>query len=173
MATFPADIIRKPDLRDAIARAMERENPQTAGARTVFNLPYPPSLNKLYATVSGRRVLSARGHRYKELAAALATRAGVRPVGGPVRLTLKVYRPRKCGDLDNTLKVLLDSITGVGWEDDRQVEHIHAYRFEDKANPRVEVEILDMGKVADEIAAAELAVDWLNRVRETQGAQAL
>jgi Holliday junction resolvase RusA-like endonuclease len=130
-----------------------------------FTLPYPPSLNNLYATVRGRRVLSAEGRNYKEGVKLVLTMAGIQKVSGVIRLTVKVYRPRKAGDLDNTLKVVLDGITGVGWEDDRQVEHIHAYRFEDKANPRVEVEILDMGKMADEIAAAEMAVDWVKRVK--------
>ena len=37
------------------------------------------------------------------------------------------------------MKVLLDSLTGVIWEDDSQIVEIHAYRYEDKNNPRVEI----------------------------------
>lgn len=163
MPTFPTDMIRKPNVADAIADAMAREN--VGDTYASFTLPYPPSLNNLYATVRGRRVLSAEGRNYKEGVKLVLTMAGIQKVSGAIRLTVKVYRPRKAGDLDNTLKVVLDGITGVGWEDDRQVEHIHAYRFEDKVNPRVEVEILDMGKMADDIAATEMAVDWAKRIK--------
>lgn len=110
-----------------------------------FTLPYPPSTNNLYATVRGRRVLSAAGRAFKLTAAALATAAGVRPVSTEVSVTVDVYRPARRGDLDNTLKSLLDSLTGVAWDDDSQVAHIVARRHEDKHNPRVEVTISAAG----------------------------
>lgn len=104
-------------------------------------LPYPISVNAMYATVRGRRVLSADGRWYKYDAALTALQQGVRPLAGPVRFTLHLYRPQKSGDLDNYLKCLWDSLKGVAWEDDRQVEELHAYRHEDPEDPRAEVEI--------------------------------
>jgi Holliday junction resolvase RusA-like endonuclease len=53
-----------------------------------------------------------------------------------------VFRPARRGDLDNTLKSILDSLTGIAWDDDSQVRCIYAERREDKVNPRVEVEII-------------------------------
>jgi crossover junction endodeoxyribonuclease RusA len=108
-----------------------------------LTLPYPPSTNHLYATVRGRRVLSREGCQYKELAALLAIQHGLRPVDGEVVVTLRVYRPRRAGDLDNSLKAVLDSVKGLAWHDDSQVKRIEAERFEDKVNPRVEMIVVE------------------------------
>lgn len=104
-----------------------------------MTLPYPPSVNRLYATVQGRRVKSREGRIYANTAATLARMAGAKLTEKPVVVDVDFYRPRRAGDLDNTLKALLDSLTGICWRDDEQVSEIHARRFEDKHNPRVEV----------------------------------
>lgn len=106
-----------------------------------FTVPYPPSVNHLYSTVRGRRVLSREGRAFKQTAAAMALAAGVRPTADEVEVRVEFYRPRKTGDLDNRLKGLLDSLTGVAWVDDEQVRRIEAERFDDKANPRAVITI--------------------------------
>jgi crossover junction endodeoxyribonuclease RusA len=106
-----------------------------------LTLPYPPGTNNLYATIGRRRVLSREGRDYKATCVLLALAAGCRPVVGPVGLEVTVYRPRRAGDLDGRLKVLLDAMTGVVWVDDRQVVELHAYRKDDKARPRAEVRV--------------------------------
>ena len=109
--------------------------------RTV-TIPYPPQVNHLYTVARGRKVKSAKGRAYCQRAAAVALAAGMRPVvEGGVRLRIDVYRPRRVGDLDNTLKAILDSIKGVGYADDRQVIEIHARRFDDAENPRAVVTV--------------------------------
>jgi crossover junction endodeoxyribonuclease RusA len=110
-------------------------------------LPYPPYLNNLYATVGRRRVKSKEGKRYATAVAAIASERGCEPLCGPVSVVVELYRPRKQGDLDGALKALLDSLTGILWNDDSQVEYILARRFDDKANPRVEITVnsLDLG----------------------------
>lgn len=101
-----------------------------------LTLPYPPSANRYWRSFRGRVVKSA---------AAKAYQAGVRlthradPVTGPVAVSLAVYRPARRGDLDNSIKVLLDALKGVAFVDDAQVVAIYATRFDDKARPRVEV----------------------------------
>lgn len=109
-------------------------------------LPYPPQANHLYGvTRQGRKYLRDEGRHYKATAAALAASAGLRPTACPVSVTIDVYRPRRMGDLDNTLKVMLDSLTGVAWADDKQIVEIHARRHEDKANPRAVVTVTALG----------------------------
>lgn len=83
-----------------------------------LTLPYPPSLNNLYLTIRGGRVLSPEGRSYKKHVAVLAR--GVTKTLEPVAITIDVYRPRKAGDLDNSLKVVLDSFTGIAYSDDWQ-----------------------------------------------------
>jgi crossover junction endodeoxyribonuclease RusA len=106
---------------------------------TTFTLPYPPALNHLYATFRGRRILSREGRAYK-MTVALKLR-GEPILDGPVEVHIKAYRPRKAGDLDGCLKVLLDSMTGCLYRDDKQIVKIVAERFDDKTNPRIEVTV--------------------------------
>lgn len=104
----------------------------------LFTLPYPPSANAYWRNVHGRVVVSAEARAYKRKVALLARG---KPLEGPLSLVAHVYRPRKAGDLDNSLKVLCDALNGVAWVDDSQVVEIHAFRHDDKAAPRVEVEV--------------------------------
>ena len=111
----------------------------------MLTLPYPPTANHLYATVRGRKILSKQGRQYKATCAALARAAGLQPITGPVGVVLHAYRPRRAGDLDNTLKAVLDSVKGIAWGDDSQIEEIHAHRYDDKDNPRVELSAAAIG----------------------------
>ena len=105
-----------------------------------LTLPYPPTVNTYWRNVGRRVLISRTGRAYKAIVASLATVARVRPIDGPVRLTIDVYRPRKAGDLDNILKAALDSVKGFLFHDDAQVIDIRARRFDDKDNPRAEIE---------------------------------
>ena len=106
-----------------------------------LTLPWPPALNHLYRHVGPRVLLSRQGRDYKERAGFAAAVAGVRPLQGPLAVDLLLYRPRKAGDVDAYSKVLLDSMQGHLWEDDKQIVELHLYRRDDKANPRVEVRV--------------------------------
>lgn len=113
-----------------------------------LTLPYPPSVNAYWRQWQGRTLLSSEGRAYKTRAALAAKSQGARPLSGPVAVSLEVYRPRRIGDLDNVLKAVLDALRGVAYHDDRQVVAISAVRADDKANPRVEVEVHDALEVA-------------------------
>lgn len=113
-----------------------------------LTLPYPPSANAYWRVWKGRILVSAQARAYKARvgfqAAAAKARGGVSPyltLAGPVVVSVALYRPQRRGDLDNTLKVLLDALKGIAFVDDSQVVEIHARRFDDKANPRVEVTV--------------------------------
>ncbi|HEX5750033.1 MAG TPA: RusA family crossover junction endodeoxyribonuclease [Archangium sp.] len=106
-----------------------------------LTLPYPPSANTYWKPAPGRGLVpSDEARRYKAAVELIARREGVLPLTGPVRVTLRVYRPRRVGDLDNTRKVLLDALQGWGFLDDGQVSEDHGYRLDDDPkHPRVEV----------------------------------
>lgn len=106
-----------------------------------LTLPYPPQANHLYTIARGRKVLSTKGRQYKKAVSDICTVSRVKPLSGELAVTVRVYRPRRAGDLDNTFKVAMDSLTGYAWNDDRQIVELHGYRAEDKSNPRLEVEI--------------------------------
>jgi Holliday junction resolvase RusA-like endonuclease len=104
-------------------------------------LPYPPTLNHLKAIVRGRMVTTKTAREFMAIVAAMARAQGAKPIQGEVAVTVRAYRPRRAGDLDNTLKAAFDSLKGIAWNDDSQVIRIHAWRFDDKANPRLELEV--------------------------------
>jgi len=112
------------------------------GDRKQFTLSMPPSANRLWRMDKrGFMRKSAEAVNYYEVAGFEAIKQGVVICSCDVAITLKVYRARKSGDLDNRIKPLLDALQGVAFYDDKQVIEIHAYRFDDKNNPRVEVMI--------------------------------
>lgn len=108
-------------------------------------LPLPVSLNAMYmrqkAKKGGDRFLTSKGKEYKAKIVTAYRKAGLRMFDGPIKLEVRIYRSKKAGDLDNYFKVLMDSLTGLAWNDDGQVSEIHAYRDEDKKEPRAEVTI--------------------------------
>ncbi len=107
----------------------------------ILTLPYPPSANAYWRTFRGRILVSSEARKYKEQVGNLCARWNLKPLTGPIAVRIQVYRPAKRGDLDNTLKVLLDSLRGHAFEDDSQVIELHAARHDDKERPRAEVHV--------------------------------
>lgn len=117
-----------------------RENPPPDGSRTVrLTLPAPPSANRYWRVFRNRAVMSDEAREYKRLVAYLAQRAGLEPAAGEIVLTVRWYRARRSGDLSNRIKIVEDALRGVVYVDDKQVVELHAFRDDDKANPRVEI----------------------------------
>lgn len=107
-----------------------------------ITLPYPPSANRYWRMARGHMHKSNEARAYQGNVGLLARAAGMKPITGDVSVSVWVYRPAKRGDLDNVAcKVVLDALKGCAFNDDKQVAEIHAYRGDDKANPRVEVRI--------------------------------
>lgn len=104
-----------------------------------FTLPYPPTANLYWRVWRGRAVKSKKAREYQRKVALLAKSRARQPIIGPVGVHVDVYRPAKRGDLDNTLKVLLDALKGIAYADDSQVVSLHACRHEDPDSPRAEV----------------------------------
>lgn len=109
-----------------------------------LTLDYPPSGNRYWRHNRGHIHRSAEADAYIRYVALLCAAAGVQPLDGDVRVQLNFYRPAKRGDLDNGIKVLVDSLQGYGYHNDSQIAELHARRFEDKHAPRVEVEIVEV-----------------------------
>jgi crossover junction endodeoxyribonuclease RusA len=117
-----------------------------------LTLPIPPSINKHYATVNGRRLLSSAGRLYKtqvgqQVWLALAqspARASLmdRLQSGPLAFSIRFFFTTALRrDLDSGLKITQDAICeGLGLNDNRIVE-THLYKNVDRANPRIEVSL--------------------------------
>lgn len=111
-----------------------------------YTLPMPPSANKYWRNVviggKARTLVSEGAKNYKKEIAELAHRLGMRPAVGDVSIAIRLYRNQASGDLDNRIKVTLDALRGVAFEDDKQVVEIHAYRHDDKGNGRIVISVL-------------------------------
>ena len=114
-----------------------------------FTLDYPPSLNRLYRNVRGMTLLSREGREYKKRAGFMALQQRVRPLAGPLCVVLRVFRPQRRGDLDNSSKALLDSLNGIAWGDDSQIVELHMFREDDKDRPRAEIEVTQAAPSGD------------------------
>ena len=105
-------------------------------------LPYPPTVNHMYRRARGHLALTPEALAFRHAVRMIAMVQGVTPITGSVAVFLDVYRPRRRGDLDNILKATLDSLNGVAYRDDQQVEQITAVRYDDKRAPRIEVSVV-------------------------------
>lgn len=105
-------------------------------------LPYPPSANRYWRNLrNGLVLVSKEAKDYKERVGWICIAAGIEPHCDDVRVSIDVYRPARRGDLDNVAKILLDALAGQAYTNDKQIVDLHLRRFDDKDNPRVEVEI--------------------------------
>ena len=107
-----------------------------------LSLPLPPSANVYWRWTKTGVYVSAKAKHYKEMIYWLAKEAQIgEPLTGAVAVTITVYRPQRRGDLDNRLKVLIDALRGIAYEDDSQIVELHAYQKEAPNNGSVEVEV--------------------------------
>lgn len=147
-----------------------------------LTLPYPPSLNAMYRTQiihlcptclrctkcgpkappgDQRRAAPFKSSEYQSYESAIQNALELASKGGAwprilkpslVAVTANVYRPRAIGDLDNTFKVLLDTLSGQAYDDDGQISELHAYRHDSPQRPRVEL-------IISEVAGPQGALD--------------
>lgn len=107
-----------------------------------LRLPMPPSANVYWRLGKHGLYVSDEAKQYKQEVWILAREYGIYdPLEGAVIVTAKVYRPRKAGDLDNRLKVLLDALQGTAYHNDKQIVEIHAYLLESPNDGYVVVDI--------------------------------
>lgn len=122
-----------------------------------LKLPYPVSANRYWRIWRNKAVRSAEATAYKSVVCRIAQEAGVMPSEGSVAVCLRLIpKVNKDGsanktviDLDNALKVTLDSLQGIAYENDKQVRRIVAeYGSEPVAGGGlvVEIEELEMGQ---------------------------
>ena len=121
-----------------------------------LTLPWPVSSNRYWRTFMPKgfkapvTTLSKEAKDYKQAVGLIAKEAGIiKPIAGRVAVSYVLYpqRPQdwanraakdpvrwddsvQCLDLDNALKVMLDSLKGVVFGDDKFVFEIHGRRAE-------------------------------------------
>ena len=102
--------------------------------------------------------LSQEARAYKETCGWIAKCSRVKPMTGPVELhLLLVPANRVCMDLDNSLKIALDSLSGIIYNDDAQIYRIVAERGEPDGQARLVVDVSEFIPAAPQIFAEAAA----------------
>jgi crossover junction endodeoxyribonuclease RusA len=121
-------------------------------ARLRLVLPLPPSINRQYATVGNRRVLTKDAREFKRdvkktidqaLLSGKVTTSTERELQKAligVYFTFYFETPKR-RDLDGGLKIALDAICAPLGIDDRSVVDLHLIKQIDPLEPRLEVEL--------------------------------
>ena len=111
----------------------------------MYQLPYPPSLNRYWRSVAGRVLISKDGREYR---ASVLKAVGGKGLRLPGRLCVKIaaYMPdKRRRDLDNLNKALLDSMTHAGvWVDDSQIDDLQVIRHAVEPGGRVVVTVMEI-----------------------------
>lgn len=99
-----------------------------------MTLPYPISANRYWRNFRGRTVTSAEANRYKNAVRHQAYLAAINALLGNVGVEITLHpkknrdgsASRTVMDLDNALKVALDSLQKVAYIDDKQIKYLVA-----------------------------------------------
>ena len=124
--------------------------------RLTITLPIPPSINHQYATVNGRRILSAAGRRYKiEIGQQILVALAHSPNRQALLLKLRsdyVALSIRCHfssllrrDIDGGLKITQDALCeALGLNDNRVIE-LHLYKEVTTAAPSMQLTLTVLG----------------------------
>lgn len=105
-----------------------------------ITLPYPVGINRMYRNVPNvGRVLTNDAIQWKGEAQSILQAYGGQYTMQPVKVSIKLFRKRRAGDIDGGLKIILDALKGTVIRDDEQVVSLFVERFEDSVRPRCEV----------------------------------
>lgn len=107
----------------------------------------PVSINRAYATIRGRRVLTQDGKNFKKscwVEAQNAARAnGIKDkFKYPISLKIDLYLDSvKRSDVDNYIKLIQDGFEDIFWKDDREIKRVQAEKHFDKNVQKIVITI--------------------------------
>lgn len=113
--------------------------------KTITLLTKPVPINQKYFVVRGRMLLSTKYRDAKEamMWEIKSAMGNFSPLTGSVELNIMFYHgDKRKHDIDNCLKILLDAMSGIIYEDDSQIDAMHIYKEVDKKNPRTIIQVL-------------------------------
>jgi crossover junction endodeoxyribonuclease RusA len=124
-------------------RVLDRDETPDKRVFLEIELPYPPSVNRVWQRGKGGRVfLSQEAIAFRNATVMACKTKRVMAMAGDVFLDIALYRPRRIGDMDNPLKALFDGLTHGGvWLDDSQAKEMRVLLLDDKESPRVVLKI--------------------------------
>ena len=113
-----------------------------------IELPWPPSVNRVWRNIKGKTLLSAEGRSYRELVGqhCLINRIAGKRLAGRLSVKILVNPPNKIRrDIDNLAKVPLDALTHAAvWLDDSQIDELYIRRDEIKKGGFMTIQIREL-----------------------------
>jgi crossover junction endodeoxyribonuclease RusA len=115
--------------------------------RTIVLKGEPRSTQHIYkiARFGGRSgiMMTAEGKAHKEDYGWQAkAQWHAKPLQGSIALDIQIFfKTRGKRDLDNFQKLSLDSMSGIVFEDDSQIDDLRIRRAHDPENPRIEIQV--------------------------------
>lgn len=106
-------------------------------------LPIPPSINRTYKTGNGRFYCSQEATAFKEEVGWQLKHCNVPPLG-KLGMIIGYYFVDERRDIDSGCKILLDSLQGHLYKNDKQVKAKLEFVYVDKQNPRCEIEVVPL-----------------------------
>lgn len=102
----------------------------------------PLGTNNLYVNGRHGRFMAPKARENKQAISWEArSQFKGKPLSGPVAVEISLFwGDRRKRDIDN-IKILLDALTGIVWEDDSQIADLHTMKAFDKEKPRVEMRV--------------------------------
>lgn len=117
----------------------------------VIVLPWPPSVNRYYRSLSkgklaGRVLVSQEGRAYRQEVAVILDRRRLPMIRERMKVTIEAYPPdRRRRDLDNLLKASLDALVfGGAIEDDSLIDDLRIWRGEVREGGELRIHIEGM-----------------------------
>ena len=108
----------------------------------IFKTP-PVGVNQRYTISRGRNILSKK---YREAKETMQWEAKSQwpdePLDEDVVVNILLYLPNNRSDIDAYIKIILDTLTGIAYEDDKQVTELSVVKMLDKEDPRIVVQVL-------------------------------
>ena len=97
-----------------------------------INLPWPPSMNRIWRRVGNKTILSAEGREFRKTVQGICTINGIsgKRIAGRLSVCITANPPdRRKRDIDNLQKAPLDALTHAAvWEDDSQIDELYIRR---------------------------------------------
>ena len=95
--------------------------------KETLDLPFPPSVNACYRAIPRGKIcaviISKDGRAYKERIKTLLSDNSKLLTDNRLMVSIRLFMPdKRRRDIDNYNKILLDSLTGIVWEDDSQID---------------------------------------------------
>lgn len=112
--------------------------------KSITILTKPVQVNKKFSVIRGRMFLSKE---YRDTKEAMEWEITAQYKGKIIEEdvcmnVLFYYGDSRKRDIDAYLKILLDSMTGIVYTDDSQINEMHVFKEVDKDNPRTVIQIL-------------------------------